>query len=237
MSPSITAVCPTTSRRDWCRSLSIECFLNQTLTDAELVVVSDGAPVTVPAHRRIRTLHLEGSPALGAKWNAGIAAARAAVVALWADDDFHHPSRLATSLAVLERERVEVVGTRELLFHELGGAQRTYLYRYLDARPFLLGGTLAFTREAWSRSPFPEDRHPGSDTYFAFDLLDERKGHASYALLPPAPALYVAFIHDDNCGRPRWEPRPPAWTELAAGYASTVMGGELARWDAAYAAR
>jgi hypothetical protein len=83
-------------------------LLVSTLTDWELVVVDDGSPDDVAGalgpfrpDSRIRLLRLPVNRGLGAALNAGLAAARAPLVAYLPCDDLYDPGHLAALLAAL----------------------------------------------------------------------------------------------------------------------------------------
>jgi glycosyltransferase involved in cell wall biosynthesis len=97
---------------------AIDSILAQTERDLELIVVDDGSTdgtaalvdaVEDPRVRRLALPHMGISRSL----NAGLAEARAPVVAIQDADDWSEPERLERELAVLdERPEVAVVGCR-----------------------------------------------------------------------------------------------------------------------------
>ena len=140
---------------------ALDSILAQTVEDLELIVVDDGSTdgtaalvdaVADPRVRRLALPHMGISRSL----NAGLAEARAPVVAIQDADDWSEPERLERQLALLdERPDVAVVGVR---MREVGpdGAElrpRTVLAEG-DVRPALLrwnpipNTSAAFRREA-----------------------------------------------------------------------------------------
>jgi hypothetical protein len=81
-----------------------------------------------------------------------------------------------------------------MLFYDLTTGQ-TWLYDYpVRERPWLVGGSLLYTRDFWRRSPFP-DIQVGEDTRFLWN----RRG-ARVATLHDY-SFYVAMIHAGNTSR------------------------------------
>lgn len=89
-------------------------LLAQIVTDLELIVVDDGSPDDVagalaPFHPdpRVRLIRLPANRGLGAALNAGLAAARAPLIAYLPCDDLYDPGHLEALLAALtDPERV-----------------------------------------------------------------------------------------------------------------------------------
>lgn len=90
-------------------------FQAQTLSDAEALIVNDGAPVACDAPR-VRVLNLSpGRPmTLGEKRNLGLREARSPWIATWDDDDASLPHRLAESLAAAESGDFVYVKSRSM---------------------------------------------------------------------------------------------------------------------------
>lgn len=114
---------------------AIDSMLAQTVTDLELLAIDDGSRDATPqliaaaAARdpRVRPLPMGRNVGISRSLNAGLAAARAPVVAVQDADDFSAPERLERQLAVLEaRPEVAVVGTR---MHEVDEAGRPLVSR------------------------------------------------------------------------------------------------------------
>jgi glycosyltransferase involved in cell wall biosynthesis len=203
---------PTTIARRWCIPLAIECFARQTHPDRELLVVFDG-PGSIKdlirdaggAGAGIRLVELPGKRSLGNKFNACVELAEHDLVALWADDDWHAPTRLEKTVALFDD--APIVGTRKMLFHDLV-KRETWLYDWRSPQHFLLGGTLAFRRSVWERSPFP-DVESAVDNGFVYEAITT--GAHTYAVIPGS-SLYVAMVHGNNTRAeftPNWPYR--AW--------------------------
>ena len=105
--PSVSIVMPTFNRMEFLPA-TVESVLAQTIEQWELIIADDGSDretldylESLTRDARIRLLRLEHSGNAGAARNAGIAAARAPLVAFLDSDDIWAPSKLERQLAVL----------------------------------------------------------------------------------------------------------------------------------------
>jgi glycosyltransferase involved in cell wall biosynthesis len=244
----ISCVCPTTAARWWCLPLAIECWQRQTHVERELIVVVDGDPF-VPAdpsdphgtqehisnlvpldQERVRYIYLQGQRTLGEKYNECIEAAGYEWVALWADDDWHAPTKLEATAALIS-DQVEMIGDWTYLAHDFAsGATRRYVYPFKT--PYVVSGTLTFRRGLGLVVPFPA-KACASDDGFVREAL--RKG-ARLVQLEQPPYLYVVFSHGENTTNKRLPVEDPAWQPFD-GDLATVMRGDLAKYEAAYLLR
>lgn len=193
-SPLVSCVMPTHGRRRFVRQ-AIRYFLRQTYTNRELVILDDGPdPVAdvVPDDPRIRYEGLVGRRrSLGTKRNLACEAARGDLILHWDDDDWMADDRVALQVEALLRDGADASGLDRLLFLQPEGPT-AWEYRYIGLRrPWLAGGTLCYTREAWRRHPFP-DVKAGEDTRFVWSRAVRR------AVALPDPSFYVALIHAGN---------------------------------------
>ncbi len=196
---------PTTSRRRDFVFQSIKYFLRQDYQNKELLIVDDEQPVELPyTHPQIRRITLPEKLTLGAKRNFCVEAARGDLIMHWDDDDWMAPHRISYQVASLLKTNAEVCGLQRMLFFE-PKSRRTWLYEYPDGqRPWLAGGSLLYTKEFWSRSPFPNIQ-VASDTRFIWEQQIDRR-----AVLED-PTFYVALIHEENTSPknhtgPYWKP-------------------------------
>jgi glycosyltransferase involved in cell wall biosynthesis len=218
--PFVSCIMPTRDRPAWV-PLAIRCFLAQDFTDAELVIVDDGAaPVRdcVPDHPRIRYHRATGPRTIGAKRNEACRLARGDLIAHWDDDDWNAPSRLRRQVEALGAGRAEVCGTSTLYFYQpsTDGAWR---YQYAAGVPtrMLVGTSLMYRRRAWERAPFP-DIQIGEDARFVRAAAGRLSDLAD-------PALCVATVHEANTS-PR-SPAGPFWLPHPREEIHRLLGDDL----------
>lgn len=210
---------PTTRERREFAWRSIEYFLRQDYPHKELLIVDDDCPLELPFnHPQIRHITMPVKRTLGAKRNFCVEAARGDLIMHWDDDDWMAPHRISYQVKSLQQEGAEVCGLQRMLFFDAGNRQ-AWLYSYPDGqRPWLAGGSLLYTKEFWSRSPFP-DIQVASDTRFIWEQRIDRR-----AVLEDH-TFYVALIHSrntspKNCSGPYWK----KWN----GNIETLMGPDIA---------
>jgi hypothetical protein len=194
--PLVTCIMPTSDRRAFVPD-AIRYFLRQDYQWKELLIVDDGSDNIrdlVPADARIRYIRLSQKMTLGEKRNYCVRESRGDLIMHWDDDDWMAPHRISYQVKELVRHNAEVCGLREMLFYE-PGTGRCWVYKYpTNARAWLAGGSLLYTREFWKKGPFP-DMQVASDTQFIFSR--ELK---SYVALPDSH-FYVASVHANNTSR------------------------------------
>ena len=118
-------------------------------------------------------------------------AARGDLILHWDDDDWYAPWRIRYQVEQLQKDHAEINGLRRMLFHDPSTCE-TWLYDYpVQARPWLAGGSLLYTKAFWSRSPFPEI-HVGEDARFVW--AQSLQGSAALE----DHTFYVATIHARN---------------------------------------
>jgi len=185
---------------------AVACFLHQTYSPRELVVVHDADD---PATRdflatrddqlSIRALEVPVTPrlSLGALRNRAIASSQGFYVAQWDDDDWYAPNRLASQIHTLQQSgKAGCVLWRWILFDTL------------TQRAFLSGGrswegSLVARRDAVP--PYPEIGR-GEDT-----LVIEQMAREDRLVLLDGPDLYIYVYHGKNT----WDRRH--WDLIAAG--------------------
>lgn len=193
MRPLVSCVMPTAGRRRWLPQ-AIGYFLRQDYPNRELVILDDdgAAEDLIPADPRIRYKKLRGTRTLGAKRNLCVAESRGDLILHWDDDDWFAPHRISYQVDELLHAGAEICGLSRMLFHELSTG-RTWLYEYQHAREhrWLAGGSLLYTKDFWSRSPFL-DVQIAEDTSFVWS----RSLDGAVAL--EDAEIYVAMIHGCN---------------------------------------
>jgi len=218
---------PTTVDRLWAIPWACEYFLAQTVTDSELVIVGDGGDgqeieAATIRHPRIRHVYLgdERMP-LGQKYNACVEEARADIVALWADDDWHAPWRLHLETAALMASGREIAGLRQMLFHRMG-TDRTWLYESPKPieEPYFLGGSVCFRKSYFARHQFDPAAERRADASFTNSCHPEE--YARVALVLSGYGWYLATIHDQNTGRSLADPFGPGWSRWHEGLGSLM---------------
>jgi hypothetical protein len=229
---------PTTAaRRAWI-PWACQWFLDQDTSDADLMVVGEGASVAdlVPTHERIRYVHLEGDDLpLGHKYNECAKRAEGPLVALWADDDWQAPWKLRYLRdALAQKPGALIVGARAMLFHRLGTG-RTWLYDKPGdpSAAYFLGGSVLFHKDYWlEHRKFAEGARRAADASFTNSL--SREQYAELAVVVPkriAMRMYVATIHPRNTGRPDADPSGPGWSRVDEGGVRDLMGAAYELWQ------
>jgi glycosyltransferase involved in cell wall biosynthesis len=229
---------PTTADRRWCIPLAIRQFRRQSLpeADVELVAVFDGPgsiyDVMPPDDARVRLVEVPSGGSLGEKFNAGVANATGEYVALWADDDWHHPDRLKCALRELRYSGASVVGQRTALFYALADGDA---YEYASPDATLVGGTCMFRRALARQIKFP-DRPSGVDTAWFRALIS---AGIDLHEIESGPG-YIAFQHGQTTGRKRWPPTTRVWSRCSRERLDALlspMGDDLAAYRRAYTRR
>jgi glycosyltransferase involved in cell wall biosynthesis len=192
--PMVSCVMPTMDRRVFVPR-AIEYFRRQDYPAKELVILDDGRdPVTdlVPgddpaiAYRR-----LDHRVVLGAKRNLACEMARGTIIAHWDDDDWQAPHRLSTQVSRLVAGGHDLCGSRALRFYD-PATSRAWLYRWpTGGRVWAAGSSLCYTKDLWSRSPFPEVG-TGEDSRFVWS-----RAVRSSCDVSDTDSL-VAIIHHQN---------------------------------------
>lgn len=160
--PLVSCVMPTYRRRAFI-PLALECFRRQTYPTRELIVIDDGDDGIGELLRdqpAVRYVRLDARTSIGAKRNAGCAAARGEIVALWDDDDWYGDHRLERQIVPILAGDADLTGLVNRFVLEL--PQRKYwtvsgaLHRTMFAGD-VTGGTIVFRRSIWANGiRFPE---------------------------------------------------------------------------------
>lgn len=174
MKPLVTAVCPIVGRIKYIPGL-IDCFLNQTFDDSELLIVEDGgdevteylATTLLQWDTKIRYKLFDGSRMpTGMKRNVTNGFARGEIIIHMDSDDWHAPNYIADSVEHLQRSGKQVVGYHDILYYrESDGGM--FKYRF-GGEAYASGASQCYWRTYWREHPF---KHiiVGSDAQFALD--------------------------------------------------------------------
>lgn len=200
-----------TKNRPALAKLAIRCFLHQTYSNKELIIVDDGEDdrlerwIAESGHAQVRYVRLpaEGKT-LGALRNIAVNKARGTYVAQWDDDDLSHPQRLQIQLTVihflhtdactLERQVVWWPASRRLA----ASSRRLWEGSFVCAKAKL--------------PPYPAQAQ-GEDTPAIQQVVTDGR----VALLN-VPQLYIYVFHGENTfAAEHWEKHWQAATERYEG--------------------
>jgi glycosyltransferase involved in cell wall biosynthesis len=183
---------------------SIGYYERQTYRHRELVIVLDDGPelakTAVDEHVRalgrsdVRVVHAPPGLSLGKLRNFAMECKRGDLIALWDDDDIHHPMRIEQQVNALRKSGGIATFLSEVLqlFVRTG---EVYLTNYRNSLQKCLPGTGLLLGTVSARYPEmgPESRI-GEDTAFCLRLLEEGR----VLMVDDAPHLYVYVSHGSN---------------------------------------
>jgi glycosyltransferase involved in cell wall biosynthesis len=197
--PLVSCLCLTHGRVPLLKR-AVSCFLAQTYEPRELVVVAQADDIATREYLAalqepsVRHVEVPASPRLstGALRNISLQAARGHYVAIWDDDDWHGPARLAEQIDAILRERGTACILWRLILYD------TVTQSALRSAPRGWEGTLVAERTAVPAYP---DQQRGSDTPVVGQLWDAGK-----VVVLDRPELYVYVYHGGNTwNRQHWE--------------------------------
>lgn len=177
---------------------TIMCFLNQTHTHKELVILFEAKDTETgkyaiegpyAKHPLIKWLRVNKPEDmyLGQLRNYAIERATGKFICQWDDDDWYHPEKLSFQLTeLIENKTLANVLGYEIIYDAV--ARNSYLscLRYWE-------GTLLCYRELALSNPYPNLKR-GEDTPVIKALLDKRAIHLSRLITP----LYIYTYHGSN---------------------------------------
>ena len=207
----ISCVMPTKNRLEFLAQ-ALRCFLRQTYTHSELLVVDDGEESAGRLCRnlpRVRYIGLRRLISTGTKLNIGIEEARGEILQKLDDDDYYHPDflKLAVSRHPKRVARRTVVAWDcflVLLRGEQGLRHSGHGWR--------AGGTLSVHRELWKLCAF-RDAGRGVDSWFLID-------HKPRILRVCAAEHYILVRHGSN-----------TWNEISGGRRADDYFRQLTVYD------
>lgn len=194
--PLVSCVMPTFNRAHWVPT-AIALYRRQTYPSTELIVVDDsnddGATREVVPHDDpdIRYIGIPNRITIGEKRNRGVAEARGSVIALWDDDDWYGPERLAVQVAPLVAGKSDITAFGACTFLWLRERQFWRISPELMPRLFLLSivaGTQVFMKSVFEHTQFPE-KNIIEEAYFAWDAV--RRGARLERLPDEGHFIYI----------------------------------------------
>ena len=164
----VTVICPTYNRRRYLPSM-IACFLSQTFTDSELIILDDGTDNVadlIPYNPRIRYIRLEGPRrTTGAKRNICCEQAQGEFIIHFDDDDWSAPSRITDQVSKLERSGKQVMTYHNMLYWNMSTHK---IYRYHPVYCVSPHGATFCYRKTWWESHKFDDIMVGEDTNLGY---------------------------------------------------------------------
>lgn len=223
LQPLVSCMMPTANRRSYVPR-AIAHFLSQDYPERELIIVDDGPDKIMdlmPDDNHIRYIGLDQRTPLGAKRNLACREARGDIIVHWDDDDWMASWRLSYQVEGLLSAEADICGLDRLLFYE-PSTDKAWEYVYpKSTTPWVAGGTLCYTKEFWSRNPFP-NVNVGEDTRFVWT----KRTRKIVAL--EDNTFYVAMVHPGNTSpkrihETRYVSRPPEQIR-------SLLGDDLVRY-------
>lgn len=195
---TVTCIMPTADR-PLLAPLAIHCFLQQDFTDAELLIVDDGARAIaelVPQHPRIRYVRLnDAGPKLntGAKRNLCCELAAGEIIAHVDDDDWFAPTRLSDQVEFLRASGKQLTGYNTMLYYDL---RVDRAYRWTGPALYAAGTSQCYFKTWWQRHRFHAVQSSEDSCFSQF--AKEKQQLAS----KPGAGQMVARHHAGNTWRP-----------------------------------
>lgn len=205
--PSVSCIMRTIDRRPLAE-MAIDCFKRQYYAGPlELIILDDGDDKIEDLTKgddRIRYLAFSCKMPVHLKMKEGNDVATGEIRIIWDDDDYHGPARVGIQARNLQKSGADVNGLDRLYFYD-GLNRAGWLYSSPHARPWVAGGTFAYTAEAWDRSG-------------GYPVVDKQASDWRWLWGPPEKkiealadnSIYLASIHPGNSW-PRKTRRRPPW--------------------------
>jgi glycosyltransferase involved in cell wall biosynthesis len=192
--PLVSCIMATRDRRVFIPQ-ALRCFLRQTYSESELLIVDDGRESVADLCEdipRVRYIRLYRPATTGAKLNIGIQRARGEILQKLDDDDYYHPDFLKLAVARLpSRSSARTLVAWDCFLILIAG--ETCLRH--SGHGWDAGGTFCFYRKLWERKPF-RDVAKNEDYWFVND-------HRPRIRRICAPEHYILVRH----GRNTWQRR------------------------------
>jgi len=176
--PTVTCVMPTANRARFIPD-AIDCFLSQSYSDSELLILDNGKePISLHRPEKykarygyeppVRYLKVSGYRTIGELRNLCCEEARGSVIAHWDDDDWSAPERLTQQVGLLYRLMYErgilVTGYHTFSYWD---ELTSRAFRYSHGSTTWCGGSSqCYFKEFWRNNPFKHVAD-GEDTAFS----------------------------------------------------------------------
>jgi glycosyltransferase involved in cell wall biosynthesis len=190
---------PTRGRQELSRA-AIECFLAQTYSPRELVIVDDVDARSFPDGVSIPHVVYECLPErlqIGGKRNHCCRRSIGEIIVHWDSDDWSAPGRIEDQVTRLIETGKLMTGYSSMQFTD---GERWWEYTG-DGR-YILGTSFCYRKALWEMRNFP-------DVILGEDLVFQQG--VDVAAVPPR-GLMFARNHNGNCGQRNM--RAPQWREL-----------------------
>lgn len=183
--PLVSCIMPTVDRQPFIQN-AIKQFFDQTYSNKQLIIVDTGRiPIQYESDRRITHIFLPNDKTpLGTIRNTCCKFSSGSIIVHWDDDDLNHPDRISIQVEALLNDCSDVCGIQDpIFFNDLGQE-----WKYKGPDNWVLGASLAYTREFWNKVEF-EALRIGED-----DIFVSQTRHISVI-----PNTIMRFrIHDQN---------------------------------------
>jgi glycosyltransferase involved in cell wall biosynthesis len=160
--PKVSCLCLTKARRQWL-PIAVECYRRQTHSPRELIIVADTEDDIIGLDLADARVLFSGPATIGFKRNLGTRAATGEIIAVWDDDDFSAPGRLAHQAARLVETEKAVTG-----YHEMDFTDGANWWHYRNGPPgYVFDTSLMFRRDWWLLHPFTNEQLCCEDAFKA----------------------------------------------------------------------
>lgn len=174
---------------------AVECFLDQTWHDKELIILDDsGAPsfpdgITGPG---IRYFSQPGGT-IGAKRNKCCELAAGEIIMHFDDDDYSCPDRITDQVNRILETGAPITGYSSMEFRDGDGNR----WLYTGSASYALGTSLAYRKWYWERTKFIELQRLPDGTFLHEDTVIVANSQRCI-VSAPAGSMMWASIHPGN---------------------------------------
>ena len=185
---------------------AIQCFLNQTYQNRELLILADGERVVDLAENAnsnapIRYIHIGDGATIGEKRNLGSELAQGEIIASWDDDDWSAPERLDDQVRRMMRNAVSVTS-----YHSMHFTDGSSWWKFSGSKTANLGTSLCYRKDWWDKHRF-SPKQIGEDGDFIRPAAAARQLSSEDAGL-----MLVASIHQHNTSKRQLQGK--AWLKV-----------------------